>query len=49
MLVNLPKAGGVVLKQYNKKDKLVASTPIESNMAKVNLDANAVKCQLREL
>ena len=46
MLVNLPKAGGVVLKQYNKKDKLVASTPIESNMAKVNLDANAVKCQL---
>ena len=46
MLVNLPKAGGVVLKQYNKKGKLVASTPIEGNMAKVNVDANAVKCQL---
>ena len=46
MLVNLPKAGRVVLKQYNKKGKLVASTPVEGNMAKVSVDANAVKCQL---
>ena len=46
LLLNIPAGSDVKLNQYNKKGKIVASTPVGSDFARVVVDKKAVKAEI---
>lgn len=46
LLLNIKPGESVKLNQYNKKGKLVASTKIDTNMAKIAIDSKTVKAEI---